>query len=1079
MHLLRLVLNVLLNVLCIDRWSPFFNPHARRDNVDVLHHTDVAASFRDPPVAYRARLRYWLPDAHVCLDQVYDDIAQAGARGAAGVELLGFYLYGAEPGTPVPTDWSEYGWGTPAWKRVLDTAIRAHRDHGLLLDVAMGPNQGQGVPAHEDDPGLLWDLVPHHAIVRGGRGTPRVGFHGTVPGWGTGELLAVVTAQITNTTTMTTSTTGRPQSHRGHWDSDTQAQTTTQYTLAERSLVDVTPRVREDGWLDVDLTADTDDTDAHHIVFAVYQVRSGARTQQPPGAVAGPQTPPPDYVHNGSWTVDHFSAAGARVMAAFWEQHLLANGTREQLRQVARCAWEDSVEINPNVYWTPSLPAAFARRHGYALAAYYPLLFHDNSLTNHFADRFVTDEPDAGHSHVAAYRMVLADKYAEYLDALRAWANRELGVAWSAQIGYNMAVDMPSLVAKADIPECEDLAFGSNIDAYRQFSAPALWAGRPVVSAEVGAQLGQAFQMTLPRWLPLLHRLFAGGVNAVVLHGLPYSGAYPSTTWPGYVPFTYAWSDMLGRQQPAWDHIKEPFFDYLARTMYLLQQGIPRLDVAFYQHRTSYKRPATGYEPGDLLAAGYTYGYLDPQTLASSGDGGGGAAGAAAVVKDGVLAPDRQAYKALLVRGSDTIPTVQAADTLAQHAHAGLPVVFAGGLPSFLGGPRGHHNAAARAYVHQTLHALRHLPNVHFVAREDGLAEVLRSIGVTPRTEILSSSSSSSHWWPVWRQTADKRAHYAMLYHDGEARSSVSVAFASTGRPYRYDASSGAVTPINVYSRTANTTVLRFEMAPHQAVLVGFHDDEPPAWHATSASAGVLDVRSTDGGGLAAIVRSLAAHNSHPERAWVETSDGAVHRMPAVEAAPLTLHDWILVVEHWDPPDELSNSAAASAVRWNSSHRLDRLVSWQHIPGLQHVSGRGYYATTFAWPGSRDGHGDGHGALLSLGPVVHTMAVSVNGHALPPLDAMAPATLDISPYLVAGGQSNTVEVVVSTTLANRMAPIWDTLRTSGAPPTGLFGAPTKPPGDADSGLLGPVQVIPYRVVSLREQAETGLVKQAG
>ncbi|CAK7218393.1 hypothetical protein SBRCBS47491_003494 [Sporothrix bragantina] len=1056
MKLMRFVTDLLH---FIYHWNTF-SPHADQCDVGELDRSVSAHDvFRHPPVSYRARLRYWVPDAHVDLDQVYDDIAQAGARGAAGVELLGFYLYGAERGTYVPTDWNEYGWGTPAWKRVLDTAIRAHSDNGLLMDVAMGPNQGQGVPAHEDDEGLMWDLVPHHVIVPSGKS-----FRGTIPGWRKGGVLqAVVTAKITNTTELKVDEMGI-QDIRNKAAAEGQVQrpkTKTQYTLAESSLKDVTSLGSDDGWLDVDFSDATSFEKHQHLVFAVYLVRSGARNQQPPGVLRGPQTMPTDYVHNGSWIVDHFSAKGARVLTDFWEKHLLGNGTREQLQQVARCAWEDSIEVNPNVYWTPNLPTAFARHHGYSINKYYPLLFHGNSLIDHFADQFVTDEADEGHSHVAAYRLTLTQGYGEYLDALQKWAQSYLGVAWSSQIGYNMAVDMQSLVAKADIPECEDLAFGSNIDGYRQFTAPAFLAGKLIVSAEVGAALGQAYQMTLPRWLQIIHRLFAGGVNALVLHGLAYSGAYPNTTWPGYVPFTYAWSDMMNRQQPAWDFMKDGFFDYLARTMYVLQQGVPKLDVAFYQQHTSYKRPATNYEPDDLLAAGYTYGYLDPTTLASP----------EAAVRDGVLALDKQAYRALIVRGSDTIRTVEAADTLAKHAHAGLPLIFAGGLPSYLG--RGsHHDSAGRAYVYQTLGALRHLDNVHFVPHEDGLADVLASRGVVPRTRIVSSSSSSSRIWPMWRETDDGSAQYAFVFNDGNERSTVSMAFQTTGRPYRYDAASGAVTAINLYTQDKykNTTTLSLDLEQHQAILVGFHNNEAPALHATNTSAGILDVRLSDDGKR---IFAIVGPSSSKHTEWVQTSDGVVHHVPASRAAPaaFNLTNWTLIVEHWDPPSSLL--AGDNAQRWNSTHKLNHLASWQHIPRLKHVSGRGYYSTSFVWKGKSDG------AFLSLGPVIQTVTVSVNGRALPSVDPLGASKMDISPHLIPNTH-NTIEVVVSTTLANRLSPMWETLRTSGAPPTGLFGSPTKPPGDADYGLLGPVTITPYRKVALVGKAESeppGLVKQ--
>lgn len=49
-------------------------------------------------------------------------------------------------------------------------------------------------------------------------------------------------------------------------------------------------------------------------------------------------------------------------------------------------------------------------------------------------------------------------------------------------------------------------------------------AGKRVISAEVGAELGSTYQQVLPELLRLIKRLFAGGINAVVMHGLPYSG---------------------------------------------------------------------------------------------------------------------------------------------------------------------------------------------------------------------------------------------------------------------------------------------------------------------------------------------------------------------------------------------------------------------------------------------------------------------------------------------------------------------------------------------------------------------------
>jgi hypothetical protein len=49
--------------------------------------------------------------------------------------------------------------GTPAFNNIFRAALMAHRDNGMTMDFAMGPNQGQGVPAFPNNTGLQWDLV--------------------------------------------------------------------------------------------------------------------------------------------------------------------------------------------------------------------------------------------------------------------------------------------------------------------------------------------------------------------------------------------------------------------------------------------------------------------------------------------------------------------------------------------------------------------------------------------------------------------------------------------------------------------------------------------------------------------------------------------------------------------------------------------------------------------------------------------------------------------------------------------------------------------------------------------------------
>lgn len=163
------------------------------------------------------------------------------------------------------------------------------------MDFALGPNQGQGVPAVEDSDGLMWDLSSFNLTIPLGGS-----FNATWPGWGTGSLLAVVTALVTNPEYLSSVDPSLP----GDLPLNR-----TQITLAEKSLKDVTSQVGTDGSLTVDFAADA--AGINYTLFAIYLIHSDFRAQDSPEDLLRPQSIPQNYLQNGSWAVDHFSALGA------------------------------------------------------------------------------------------------------------------------------------------------------------------------------------------------------------------------------------------------------------------------------------------------------------------------------------------------------------------------------------------------------------------------------------------------------------------------------------------------------------------------------------------------------------------------------------------------------------------------------------------------------------------------------------------------------------------------------------------------------------------------------------------------
>ena len=276
---------------------------------------------------------------------------------------------------------------TQATETLLDTTIQAHADNGLTLDFAMGPATGDGVPAIQGQEGLAWDLSMNTATVDASHA-----FNGTLPGWGSGELQGVVTGVVVGTVNVSGSQPGLPNSNSAAHQ---------QITLSASSLQDITSMVGSDGHLTISFSSDT--STSQRLIFAVYLYHTNGTVVASPSNLLGPQTPPTNYVQNGSWIVDHFSAAGAKVVTDFWEQNLLTNGTKEALMHVGHVGWEDSVEILENIYWTEELPTKFQQQHNYSITQWYPILFHQNDYSSP-STWYITDEPDSGNSHVADYR---------------------------------------------------------------------------------------------------------------------------------------------------------------------------------------------------------------------------------------------------------------------------------------------------------------------------------------------------------------------------------------------------------------------------------------------------------------------------------------------------------------------------------------------------------------------------------------------------------------------------------------------------------------------------------------------------
>lgn len=148
---------------------------------------------------------------------------------------------------------------------------------------------------------------------------PRNGiFDAQIPGWGVGELVAVVSALVLSETNVTMPAVNSPYipSQSGYIS----------LVVDHKSLSDITMQVTSTGHLDATFPQLT--SGIGYRIFAYYQKRTLNKN------LIFDNNQTATIWDNGSYIVDHYSAAGAQTVIKFWEEYILIDGLKEMLMEV-------------------------------------------------------------------------------------------------------------------------------------------------------------------------------------------------------------------------------------------------------------------------------------------------------------------------------------------------------------------------------------------------------------------------------------------------------------------------------------------------------------------------------------------------------------------------------------------------------------------------------------------------------------------------------------------------------------------------------------------------------------------------
>ncbi|KFY79959.1 hypothetical protein V499_01108 [Pseudogymnoascus sp. VKM F-103] len=417
--------------------------------------------------------------------------------------------------------------------------------------------------------------------------------------------------------------------------------------------------------------------------------------------------------------------------------------------------WEDSIELTSNISWTPSLPSIFYEKYGYDVKRYLPLIMFGNNNINIQKNepgsiQCLLDTYDQGAGYVNDFRGALAEGYKRYIYHLTSWTKTSLNLQMSAQVSYNLPMDMGALIPFVSAPECESLELEDNINAYRHFSGPANLGGKRVISNEMGAVRDKAYQYLLSELLWSVNRALAGGVNQFVLHGTNIYWRLLRNHMARLHSFLISIFRVILQETAILSDGFSEVLNYIARAQYTQQIGTPKRDVATY-HKDSATDVTFSREDGPtaLIKNGYIFTYLSPDNFALP----------QAYVRKGILAPNGPAYRALIIPGTANM-TLEAVKEVRSYALSGLPVILSGGTPNYYMSK----DSSNKDVFEKAIQLLKTTQNVYSTSSEL-VADKLASLDVHPQVKIQTNGT----WYPTWREDERDGIDYAFIFSDGPA----------------------------------------------------------------------------------------------------------------------------------------------------------------------------------------------------------------------------------------------------------------------------------------------------------------------
>lgn len=376
------------------------------------------------------------------------------------------------------------------------------------------------------------------------------------------------------------------------------------------AVIDVTDRVDANGHLDWDIP------EGEWIVMRFVCANTGLSLRLP-------------SPNSGGLAIDHFNAEATKFHFEYLLEKLreeLGDFKDTALKQMYVCSYELSGST-----WTPEFLAQFARRRGYDMTRYLPLLAGCTLKDHEAARRFDYD-----------YRKTLGDLLVDAFYRTATELSNEHGLLLCAEAGgpgpplHQVPVDALKALGALDIPRGEFWK-EHNVWVVKETACAAHIYGKSQVDMEAFTSW-RHWQDGPFELKPIADRAFCDGANHFTFHTAAHNPS--ATDRPGWV---YHAGTHISPSIAWWPKAK-PWIDYLSRCSFLLQQGLFVADVCYYYGDQGYNFvPPKQIDPS--LGFGYDYDVTNAEVILTRMS-----------VKDGrVTLPDGMSYELLVLPERDDI----------------------------------------------------------------------------------------------------------------------------------------------------------------------------------------------------------------------------------------------------------------------------------------------------------------------------------------------------------------------------------------------------------------------------------------